>query len=78
MLTSLFHTLQNKLELVTGGSATTMRLSLFDKQDQFVCYMDSETALLGSFPVDEGMRLHVSVPGWGLGCGCRRGEGAMN
>ena len=38
-----------------------MRLSLYDKQDQFVCGMDSETALLGSFPVDEGMRLHVSV-----------------
>ncbi|XP_043234958.1 tubulin-folding cofactor B-like isoform X2 [Amphibalanus amphitrite] len=51
--------LKNKLELVTGGSAATMRLSLLDKQDQFVCYLDSETALFGSFPVDEGMRLHV-------------------
>lgn len=51
--------LKNKLELVTGGSAATMRLSLYDKQDQFVCSMDSETALLGSFPIDDGMRLHV-------------------
>ena len=56
---------QNKLELITGGSAATMRLSVFDKQDQFVCHMDSETALLGSFPVDEGMRLHVSRRGPG-------------
>ncbi|XP_037072140.1 tubulin-folding cofactor B-like isoform X2 [Pollicipes pollicipes] len=60
--------LKNKLELVTGGSAATMRLSLYDKQDQFVCAMDSETALLGSFPVDEGMRLHVEDKT------CKKGE----
>jgi len=60
--------LKNKLELITGGSASTMRLSLYDKQDQFVTALDSETALLGSFPIDDDMRLHVEDKS------CKKGE----
>lgn len=52
-------TLKGKLEMITGGSAATMKLSLYDCQDQFVCSLDSETLELGSFPVQSGMRLHV-------------------
>lgn len=48
-----------KLELVTGGSAATMRLELYDAQNKLVCELSNNEALLGSYPVDDGMRVHV-------------------
>lgn len=51
--------LKNKLELITGASALGMKISSFDKNDKKVCDLDDDDALLGSYPVDSGMRLHV-------------------
>ncbi|XP_060068793.1 tubulin-folding cofactor B-like isoform X2 [Ylistrum balloti] len=50
---------QGKLELVTGSVAANMKLEVYDKDDKLICKLDSDDALLGSFPVDDGMRLHV-------------------
>ncbi|CAK1585699.1 unnamed protein product [Parnassius mnemosyne] len=50
---------KTKLELVTGGSATTMKLKLFDNKNNFVCDIANDNALLGSYPIDDGMRIHV-------------------
>ena len=51
--------LKNKLELITGASALSMTLTVFDKKDSKVCELSDGNALLGSFPVDSGMRIHV-------------------
>lgn len=51
--------LKGKLELVTGGSAATMKLSVYNKDNQLVCDVDNDDALLGSYPIDSGMRIHV-------------------
>ncbi|XP_013141672.1 PREDICTED: tubulin-folding cofactor B [Papilio polytes] len=50
---------KTKLELVTGGSAPTMKLKVFDKKNNFVCDIDNDNALLGSYPIDDGARIHV-------------------
>ncbi|XP_063621930.1 tubulin-folding cofactor B [Cydia splendana] len=50
---------KTKLELVTGGNATTMKLKLFDSKNNYVCDIDNDNALLGSYPIDDGMRIHV-------------------
>lgn len=50
---------QMKLELVTGASAATMNLTVFDKDNKLVCILDNNDALLGSYPIDSGMRIHV-------------------
>ncbi|XP_045769421.1 tubulin-folding cofactor B [Maniola jurtina] len=50
---------KTKLELVTGGSAATMKLKVYDKKNNFVCDIDNDAALLGSYPIDDGMRIHV-------------------
>ncbi|XP_072932931.1 tubulin-folding cofactor B-like [Epargyreus clarus] len=50
---------KTKLELVTGGSANTMKLKVYDTKNNFVCDIDNDEALLGSYPIDEGMRIHV-------------------
>lgn len=51
--------LKGKLELLTGGSCGTMKVELYDKNNKFVCSLNDDNALLGSFPIDDGMRLHV-------------------
>lgn len=50
---------QSKLELLTGGSCTTMQLEVFDRDDKPVCSLNDDNQLLGAYPVDCGMRLHV-------------------
>ncbi|KAJ0183504.1 hypothetical protein K1T71_001480 [Dendrolimus kikuchii] len=50
---------KTKLELVTGGSAATMKLKVYDNKNNFVCDIDNNEALLGSYPIDDGMRIHV-------------------
>ncbi|XP_058061638.1 tubulin-folding cofactor B [Anopheles bellator] len=47
-----------KLEPITGGSAGTMQLELYSG-DRLVCKLDSDSRLLGSYPVEDGMRVHV-------------------
>uniref|UniRef100_A0A146LSI2 Tubulin-folding cofactor B n=2 Tax=Lygus hesperus TaxID=30085 RepID=A0A146LSI2_LYGHE len=51
--------LKGKLEVVTGGSAATMKVKVFDKADKLICELTDDNALFGSYPIDEGMRIHV-------------------
>ncbi|XP_020642944.1 tubulin-folding cofactor B [Pogona vitticeps] len=48
-----------KLELVVGSPASCMDLELYTVDDQFVMKLDSDDALLGSYPIDDGCRIHV-------------------
>uniref|UniRef100_A0A452V596 Tubulin folding cofactor B n=2 Tax=Ursus maritimus TaxID=29073 RepID=A0A452V596_URSMA len=57
-----FHRLlpaQCKLELVVGSPASCMELELYGPDDKFYSKLDQEDALLGSYPVDDGCRIHV-------------------
>lgn len=36
-----------------------MQLEVFDKENKLVCPLSQDDALLGSYPVDDGMRIHV-------------------
>ncbi|KAJ8882455.1 hypothetical protein PR048_014263 [Dryococelus australis] len=54
------HDLKNKLELVTGCSAQSMKINVYDSNNKFVCFLANDDALLGSYRVDSGMRLHVT------------------
>uniref|UniRef100_A0A8C5RVW0 Tubulin folding cofactor B n=1 Tax=Laticauda laticaudata TaxID=8630 RepID=A0A8C5RVW0_LATLA len=51
--------LQCKLELVVGSPASCMELELYTPDDKFVMKLDRDEALLGSYPVDDGYRIHV-------------------
>ncbi|XP_018328178.1 tubulin-folding cofactor B [Agrilus planipennis] len=51
--------LKAKLELMTGASCNTMQIEAYDKDNKLVCKLADEDALLGSYPIDNGMRLHV-------------------
>ncbi|KAI8505643.1 hypothetical protein Bbelb_168320 [Branchiostoma belcheri] len=51
--------LKMKLELITGCPAAHMDLQVFTKENKLVTTMDNNDALLGSYPVDDGMRIHV-------------------
>lgn len=46
--------------MITGASAASMKLQAFTKDDKLVCDLDNDDALLGSYHVDDGMRIHVS------------------
>ncbi|XP_055992521.1 tubulin-folding cofactor B [Sorex fumeus] len=48
-----------KLELVVGSPASCMELELYGVDDKFLGKLDREDALLGSYPVDDGCRIHV-------------------
>lgn len=48
-----------KLELVVGSPASCMELELYGVDDKFYSKLDQEDALLGSYPVDDGCRIHV-------------------
>lgn len=52
---------QGKLELITGCSAMTMEIQLLDTEGKFLCILNNEDALLGAYPVDDNMRLHVGT-----------------
>ena len=60
-LKQLFPVFQGKLELITGVSAATMEIFVHDEKrgGAVVCSLSDDSALLGSYPVDSGMRLHV-------------------
>lgn len=45
---------------MTGGSISTMKLAVFDKDDKLICSLNNDDSLLGAYPIDDGMRLHVS------------------
>ncbi|XP_027711167.1 tubulin-folding cofactor B [Vombatus ursinus] len=48
-----------KLELVVGSPASCMDLELYSADDRFCMKLDQDDALLGSYPVDDGCRIHV-------------------
>ncbi|XP_076644153.1 tubulin-binding cofactor B [Halictus rubicundus] len=50
---------KGKLELITGASPATMIVEVFDKNDRLVCILNNGQQLLGSYPIDDGMRIHV-------------------
>lgn len=49
---------QGKLEVITGGSAGTMQLQLFHG-DRLIAQLDNDDAELGSYPIENDMRIHV-------------------
>lgn len=52
---------QNKLELVTGVPASFMDLEIYTEDNKFVCKLPDLEALLGSYHIEDNMRLHVST-----------------
>eukprot|EP01137_Pigoraptor_chileana_P022989 Opistho-2@88582 len=50
---------KEKLELITGSTAGYMRLQLHDRKDAVVCTLHDDNAMLGAYPVEDYMRLHV-------------------
>lgn len=59
--------LKNKLELLTGSQACNMKLELYSKDNKLLSKIDNNDALFGSYPVDDGCRLHVIDPSVKLG-----------
>lgn len=52
--------LKGKLEMVVGASPSSMDLELFSVSDKFMQKLDDNEALLGSYPVDDECRIHVT------------------
>ncbi len=50
---------QGKLELVTGATASMMQLQLLDEDGKMICEVDNDSAMLDSYPVKNGYRIHV-------------------
>lgn len=47
------------MELVTGANPSSMVLEAYSKEKEFVCTLTSDSALIGSYPIDDGMTIHV-------------------
>ncbi|NWR98151.1 TBCB protein, partial [Motacilla alba] len=52
--------LKCKLELAVGAPASCMELELFGAEDEPLGTLDCDEALLGSYPVTDGCRVHVT------------------
>lgn len=50
---------KDKLELMTGIPAMSMDLEVYTEDDKLVCKLIDTAALLGSFQIDDNMRLHA-------------------
>ncbi|XP_054271771.1 tubulin-folding cofactor B-like isoform X2 [Macrosteles quadrilineatus] len=50
---------KEKLEVFTGAQTATMKIKVFNKDNELVCTLDNDDALLGSYPIDDGMRFHI-------------------
>jgi len=51
--------LKNKLELMTGANAATMKIEVYSKDSNLICTLSNDSALLGSYPIDNGARIHI-------------------
>jgi len=51
--------LKNKLEMITGASSASMKITVFNKEDKEVCSLSDDSKMLGAYPVDNGHRLEV-------------------
>ncbi|XP_026086760.1 tubulin-folding cofactor B isoform X1 [Carassius auratus] len=49
-----------KLEMIVGTTAAYIDLELFSTSDKFLQKLDNNEALLGSYPVDDECRIHVT------------------
>ena len=47
------------MELITGATASLMQLQLLDGDGKLICEMDKDSATLGSYPVENGYKIHV-------------------
>lgn len=36
-----------------------MKLKIYDSKNNYIADIDKDDALLGSYPIDDGMRIHV-------------------
>lgn len=50
---------KNKLELLVGCESNAMKLEVYNKNDDIVCKLNENDRTLGSYPIDDGMRVHV-------------------
>lgn len=50
---------KNKLELLVGGQSNSMKLEVFNKNNDIVCKLTDCEKTLGSYPIEDGMRIHV-------------------
>lgn len=50
---------KGKLELLTGGNPATMRVEVHDKNDKLICKLEEGQRFLGSYPIDDNMRILV-------------------
>ena len=39
----------------------TMEVQLLDRDGMFLCVLNNDSALLGAYPVEDNMRLHVGL-----------------
>lgn len=49
---------KSKLEIITGGNSATMQLELFNG-DKFISKLTNNDSMIGSYPIEDGMRIHV-------------------
>ncbi|XP_068212336.1 tubulin-folding cofactor B-like [Palaemon carinicauda] len=54
--------LKGRLELITGATAGNMTLQVYNENDEPVCALSDDDALLGSYNVEENYRIHVNDP----------------
>ena len=45
---------------MTGASCNKMTIEVYGKDEKFVCRLDNNDVLVGSYPIDDGARLHVT------------------
>lgn len=58
---TFFNVFQYKLELITGISSMSMDLEVYSEDNKLVCKLNDASALLGSYLIDDDMRLHVCL-----------------
>nr|XP_002119217.1 tubulin-folding cofactor B [Ciona intestinalis] len=51
--------IKGKLELMTGCMSQSMQLEVYSKEDKLLFKIGDTEELLGSFAIDDGMRIHV-------------------
>lgn len=63
-VTNTIREIKQKLELLTGASANSMRLELRDSDDENIIknLTDDDSACLDAYPICDGLVLHVSDP----------------
>ena len=44
---------------MTGAQCNSMVIEVYGNDDKFLCRLDNNDALIGSYPIDDGARLHV-------------------